>query len=148
MQTHYPMKWNVHDSKWDGNLQNAKIEDIFTSGLNCVRGAAARAIGDLLWIRGDLLNFFKQTIEALVNDHHIVVRTSVIYALIPIINLDKDLAIRWFIKAVENDLRVILSRCGFQFISYTIRTHFSSIYPVIKAMIESDNVEIAKESWC
>jgi hypothetical protein len=138
-----PNVLNVHDSKWDGNLQNTKIEDIFTSGLNCVRGTAAHAIGDLLWAKGDLLNDFKQTIEVLVNDQHIVVRMAVIYALIPIINLDKDLAVRWFIKATENDLRVVLSQYGFKFISYTVRTHYSSIYPVIKAMIESDNIEIA-----
>ncbi|WP_430109648.1 hypothetical protein [Paenibacillus sp. B1-33] len=138
-----PNELNVHDSKWDGDLQNAKIEDIFTSGLNCVRGAAAQAIANVLWNNGRLLEFFEKAIESLVTDQHIVVRMASVYTLLPVLNLDKDLAVQWFLKAVEGDLRVVVSRYGTRFISYAIRTHFSSIAPVIRSMVESDNAEVA-----
>ncbi|WP_372814943.1 hypothetical protein [Paenibacillus sp.] len=138
-----PNELNVHDSKWDGQLQNARIEDIFTSGLNCVRGTAARAIANVLWNNGTLLKFFEKAIDSLVTDQHIVVRMAAVYTLLPVLNIDKKLAVRLFQKVVESDLRVVISRYGFQFISHTIKTHFSSISPIINSMIESDDVEIA-----
>lgn len=139
-----PNELSVYDVEWDGNIQNVKMDSLLNSSINCVRGAAAHAICLLLWKNGDLLEFFKKAIDTLVNDQHIVVRMAVVPALVPIINLDKDLAVRWFIKAAETDGRVALTSHGFRFISYTVRTHFSSLYPVIKAMIESENVDIVR----
>ncbi len=141
----WPNELNVHESKWDGKLQNARIEDIFTSGLNCVRGTAAQAIANILWNNGALLKFFEKAIASLVTDQHIVVRMAALYTLLPVLNLDRDLAVRWFQKAVEGDLRIVMSRYGLRFISHTIRTHFSTIAPIIHSMIESDDAEIVSQ---
>jgi hypothetical protein len=140
-----PNELNVHDSKWDGNLSNAKIEDIFTSGLNCVRGTAAQAIANVLWNNGTLLKFFEKAIASLVTDQHIVVRMAALCTLLPVLNLDRDLAVRWFQKAVEGDLRVVMSRYGLRFISHTIRTQFTTIATIIHSMLESDDAEIVSQ---
>jgi hypothetical protein len=137
-----PENLNVHHSNWDGKLQNAKIEDIFTSGLNCVRGTAAQAIASILWKKGEQLKFFSIVIESLVTDQHIVVRMAALSILLPVLNINRDLAIQWFRKAVDCDPRIVMSRYGLRIINHTIKSHFSTIAPIIQLMIDSNNADI------
>lgn len=62
-----------------------------SNALNCVRGQAARAIGQLLWEDGNLFVQFREVIEKLVFDKNPVVRFAVLYALWPSYNIEQEL---------------------------------------------------------
>lgn len=140
-----PGKLNVYSSGWDGDMSNVSIDDLSTNTYNSVRGVAAHAIGNLLWEHPQLLPKFESSLDSLVNDPHPVIRMAAIYPLLPVINIDKGLAVRWFLQIPQGDFRTIASHYGVKFISYMIRSHYMELKPIIQAMLGSTNEEVSKK---
>ncbi len=137
-------KLNVHSSGWNGNMDTTSMNDLFNNTINSVRGVAAHAIGELLWENPLLLPKLKPAIDSLVIDPHIVIRMAAVYPLLPVFNIDKDLAIQWFHIIAIEDIRAIASRYGIKFMSYMMRTHHRDLEPIVKAMLSSYNEEVSK----
>jgi len=137
-----PGKLNVHCDK---SAIEAPVDILFQNTMNCVRGMAARAIKFLLWEHPELLENLRPGIEALVRDHHPVVRMAAAEMLLPVLNIDKDHAVEWFVLACEKDLRVAASPRGIRFYNYTIPSHIDRLAPIIRKMIFSQWDDVSKE---
>lgn len=137
-----PTKLNIYCDK---NTEEATIDILFQNTINCVRGVAAEAIGSLLWNHTDWLERLKPGIASLVNDPHPAVRMASINTLLPVLNIDRDLAVAWFCKACESDLRVAASPRAVEFFNYTIESHFDQIAPIIRLMVRSPLEEVSQE---
>ncbi|MDO9585366.1 MAG: HEAT repeat domain-containing protein, partial [Syntrophales bacterium] len=137
-----PSKLNIHCDK---KTNEASVEILFRNTINCVRGVAAEAIGGLLWSHTDWLDRLRPGIASLVNDPHPAVRMASMDALQPVINIDKDLAVAWFCKACENDLRVAASPKAVFFFNYTVASHFEQIAPIIREMVRSPLDDVSQK---
>jgi hypothetical protein len=137
-----PGKLNVHCDK---TADEASVDMLFQNTINCVRGVAAEAIGQLLWHHTDLLERLRPAIESLVKDPHPAVRMASIDALLPVLNIDKELAVVWFCNACADDLRVAASPKAVFFFNYTVSSHFGRIAPLIRAMVSSTLDEVSQE---
>ena len=76
-----------------------------SNALNCVRGQAARAIGNLLWEDKILITEFREVIERLVVDKNPAVRFAALYALWASYNIEREWAEEKIIKIYESDIR-------------------------------------------
>ncbi|WP_054693006.1 HEAT repeat domain-containing protein [Desulfosarcina cetonica] len=138
-------KLNLHCDK---HCDEASVQILFQNTINCVRGVAAEAIGSLLWENNGLLKQVRPGIEALVQDPHPAVRMAAIEAIEPVLNFDRDLAVQWFCKACENDLRVPASPRATRFFNYVIPSHIEQVAPIIRQMVVSPLEEVALEGAC
>ena len=118
---------------------------LFANTINCVRGVAAEAIGALLWDHGDWLDRLRPGIDALVKDSHPVVRMAAIEALLPVVNIDRDLAVDWFCQTCGDDLRVAASPRAVRFFNSTFGSHAEKLLPLVRAMANSDLDEVSQE---
>ena len=129
----------------DKSADEASVDMLLQNTINCVRGNAARAIQLLLWEHPDLLEKLRPAIEALVRDHHPAVRMAATEMLLPVLNIDKDQAVEWFVLACEKDPRVAASPRGIRFYNYTIPSHIERLAPIIQQMVLSPWDDVAKE---
>ncbi|MBC8876615.1 MAG: hypothetical protein H8E44_44875 [Planctomycetes bacterium] len=130
----------------DFDEAKASVDNLLQNSLNCVRGVAAHAIGAQLRNNSQLLERFKETIEQLVHDPHPVVRTAAVEACLPVLGIDKDLAIDWFCKASANDLRVAASRAGVYYFNCGMESHQKKLAPLVRQMLESERDDVAQEA--
>lgn len=137
-----PGKLNVYCDK---SADEASVDTLFQNTINCVRGVAACAIKLLLWEHQNLLETLRPGIESLVRDHHPAIRMAAAEMLLPVLNIDKDLAVEWYVIACEEDLRVAASPRGAQFYNYTIPSHIDSIGPIIQKIVLSPWDDVAEE---
>ena len=137
-----PSKLNIHCDK---TRDEATVNILFQNTINCVRGVAAEAIGSLLWDHADWLDRLKTGIASLVNDPHPAVRMASIDALLPVLNIDRDLAVAWFCKACESDLRVAASPRAVHFFNPTVESHLDQIAPIIQAMVRSPLDDVSEQ---
>jgi len=137
-----PGKLNLHCDK---SVDEAPVDILFQNTMNCVRGMAARTIKLLLWEHPQLFEKLRPGIEALIRDHHPVVRMAAAEMLLPVLNIDKDQAVEWFVLACEKDLRVAASPRGIRFYNYTIPSHIDRLDPIIRQMISSPWDDVSKE---
>lgn len=135
-------KLNMYRTEWDGNFKTLTTRELFDNSINCVRGVAVEAIGSLLWSKPDLLNVLEGTIEKVTNDPHPSVRISVIGMLLPVINIDKEKAVKWFIKNTKDDLRVISEVYAIPFMNYTIKENHDLLGAVLERMLNSEYDEV------
>lgn len=71
----------------------ASVSSLLTNSLNTVRSVAMLAIGQQIRNHADLLDFFRVLIERLCEDPSPVVRTAVVEACLPILDIERDFAI-------------------------------------------------------
>lgn len=74
--------------------------------LNCVRGSAALAIGNLLWNDKQLFGYFKDSITHLCEDVNPAVKLATLDVLFPVYNIDRAWAIEKIIKMLKSDYRI------------------------------------------
>ena len=129
----------------DKSSDEATVDILSENSINCVRGAAAGAIGELLWERKDRLEQVRSGIESLIHDPHPAVRIAAIESVEPVLNIDKGLAVHWFCEACKDDLRVAASRRASRFFNYIIPSHINKIGPMIQRMVLSSLDEVANE---
>lgn len=127
----------------DKNSNEATVETLYRNTINCVRGVAAGAVGKLLWERKNRLALVRPGVESLIQDPHPVVRMAAIEAIEPVVNIDKGLAVLWFCKACQDDLRVAASPRGVVFFNYTVAGHIDQVGPIIQKMVHSPLDDVA-----
>lgn len=77
-----------------------------SNALNCVRGSAASAIGNLLWNNKQLFEYFKDTVTHLCEDVNPAVRLATLDILFPVYNIDRVWAVEKIIKMLKRDYRL------------------------------------------
>lgn len=92
------------------NRTEMNSKELISKSLNCAKGHAVSAIGNLLWDNKNLLADFKETIDKLTLDKDAVVRMACFYALWPIYNIDREWAESRILRVYESDIRM----AGFQ----------------------------------
>jgi hypothetical protein len=70
---------------------------------------------------------------------------AAIEPLLPVINIDKDKAVAWFVIACAGDLRVAASPRAVYFYNYVLPSHFEQVSPIIREMLRSRWDDVAKE---
>jgi len=138
-------KLNVGSSEHGFDYEKASIHDLLNNALNCVRGAAGRAIAALLWEHRDWLPRLRPGIESLVRDPHPAVRVAAVEACRAVLGIDKDLAVRWFCIASRDDLRVAACQRAVAVFNRAFQTHHVQITPLVLAMYGSERDEVAEE---
>lgn len=111
----------------------------------CVRGLAAQAISSLLWENPELLEKLRPGILSLIRDGNPAVRMAAANMLIPIINIDKDLAVEWFCEACNDELRAAASIDNTKFFNYTTPSHIKQLAPLLKEMASSEWEDVSEE---
>jgi hypothetical protein len=133
---------NIHcDQKSD----EASIEILFQNTVNCVRGKAADAIGQLLWENKQRFDEVRPGIESLIRDSHPVVRMAALEAIEPVMNIDRHLAVHWFCETCKKDLRVAASPRALHFFNHTVPNHIDQVGPIIEQMVFSNLDDVAEE---
>ena len=137
-----PEKLNVHPSESGNETRYASVHTLETNALNCVRGEAARAIGALLWRHSDWYEMLLPRIESLVIDPHPAVRIAALEACLPLLNFDKDRAVKLFLLACQDDLRIAVCRHAGYFFNNAIKSHSEQLAPLVLKMLVAKNEEV------
>lgn len=77
--------------------------EIHNAGLNSVRGMAAESIGKMIYYNKDLITYFLPTLNKMVNDSSIAVRSRVARTLIMLLGHNNDLALELFKKLLNTE---------------------------------------------
>jgi hypothetical protein len=129
----------------DKSVDEATVAMLLQDTINCVRGVAAEAIGQLLWHHCDWLDRLEPGIAALVSDPHPVVRMAALYALLPVVNIDAERAVAWFCAASQDDPRIPASAPGIRFLNGTMPRYAGQLSLSIRNMVESSRPEVAHQ---
>ena len=134
---------NKGTNNFDANQSTPS--DLTTNSLNSVRAAAGLAIGSLLRNKPEYLTRFMPSLESLCQDGHPAVRTAAVTACLPVLQHDKDVALKLFVKACRSDLRVAATHHAVYFFNTGMATHASTLCPLVDAMLQSEMPEVSRE---
>jgi hypothetical protein len=112
--------------------------DIFTAGLNSVRGAAAIAMARIFFESGVTVSRLIPILEKMVRDPSVAVRACVAETLIAVLRYDRDLAVRLFLDLTKTEDVFLATRDSDRFLHYGLQTHSSDLIPVVERMLRSD----------
>ena len=118
--------------------------DILTHGINTTRGRTAEAIRDLIQRDATYVKRFQPTLERLVNDQSISVRTCAASTLLAVAQHDTPLALNLFDKLVTSDDRLLATHYVDQFLFYGMGQHFDRLRPYVERMLKSKEPKVAE----
>jgi len=140
-----PGKLNMYPTSEGDDASKASVHTLLDNALNCVRGIAGLAIGALLWEYPNWLDRLCPGIESLVKDPHPAVRVAALEACLPVININKDLAVEFFVTACQDDIRVAASRFAVYHFNSCLQNYFKELSAIILRMLGSKYDEVAEE---
>jgi len=113
--------------------------DLITTAINSVRGAAADAVGALLFDDVKRLECFSPYLERMVRDRTAVVRCTTSHALLALYNIDEARAVRLFLVLTDcEDDSLLETHYVERFMYYANIRHFNEVRPVLRRMLDSD----------
>jgi hypothetical protein len=121
-----------------------------TEAINTVRGCAAGAIATLLFENRALINQLEPAIRQLAADKVGCVRAAVVGAILPVVNVNRDLAVDLFLAATaETGDAVLRTRYARRLIGYLISSHLDRLKPLIARMVSSLDRLVSEDgaSW-
>lgn len=123
--------------------EDRTVEDLETTAINYVRGPAAQAIRSLLFHDAGLLDRCRPAIEALIADPHPGVRIAATGICLAAWNVDRGLAVDWFLKICEcDDDRILPSHIAVRFVNYAQEGFLNRLKPTITRMVNSEVDEV------
>lgn len=126
------------------SIENRSVHDLDVGSINSVRGVSAVAISHLLYDHHELLPAFRSVIEALIGDTNPSVLVAATQICLPIWNIDKDLSVELFVRAVSKDLRVGASRHARRMFNLCVPKYQDRVEPIIRDMANSSIEEVAE----
>jgi len=128
----------IYSNKKAGG-EHVSVPDYDGCAINSVRPLAAGAIGHILYDNHELFEEFESTITSLVADSSPIVRIGAISACLPILNFDRDKAVKLFLAACDfNDaahrIGILGSRNTNRFLRYALQFHLEDLAPIVLAM--------------
>ena len=116
--------------------------DPYTAGINSTRGAAAKAIGRLLFDKYARFGRLQHAIDSLVHNSSTAVRSCTLLALIAVLSIDVPKAVAWFKECVGGDSAILATPHVSQFIHYAGRDDYAGLRPVLDAMLASSDEKV------
>jgi hypothetical protein len=118
--------------------------DILTHGINTTRGRTAEAIRDLIQQDATYVTRFRPTLERLVNDQSISVRTCAASTVLAVARHDMPLALDLFDKLAASDDKLFATHYVDQFLFYGMGQHFDRLRPYVERMLKSKALKVAE----
>lgn len=114
--------------------------DPFTAGLNSVRGAAACALADVIFADPARLLRLSTSLERLVAEPLISVRSCIAAILVAVLGQDRALAVDLFSRLCQVDDDALLgTRFIERFLYFALATDFEALQPILERMLDSSN---------
>jgi hypothetical protein len=132
------------DSDPSGTDNENEGNELVNRGINTVRGSGADAVARLLFKHSGLVGHLRPTIDRLIVDASLSVRAVAIHALIALLNVDRESAVRSFLAICENEPRVWGSHHVEHFIYYSTFTHYAKIRDLLIKMAFGPDSEVKK----
>lgn len=135
------------DPREDGQVVPNETEDrLEIEAINTARACAAATLEAILFRSPTLLPHLRPTIEHLIRDQVSAVRVAAIGTLHPVLNIDRNQAVAWFLDACTGAQdEVLASRSARQFLAYAIQSHGPQLDSIFDRMLRSTNPSIAAE---
>lgn len=130
--------WSVE--AWEGKPYYAG--DIHTHGINTTRGRAAEAIRNLILRDARYITRFRSTLDRLVRDQSLSVRSCVASTLLAVARHDVPLALQLFKRLAATDERLLHTPYSERFIYYGLREHFEELRPFVETMLRSSTLDV------
>jgi hypothetical protein len=118
--------------------------DILNHGINTTRGRVAKAIRDLIITDGSYIARFRVTLDQLVVDRLLGVRSCVASSLLAVAHYDSQLALELFLMLAVADDRLLATPYAERFIYYSLREHFLVLRPLVERMLRSTDADVSR----
>jgi hypothetical protein len=113
--------------------------------MSTARGCAAEALATVIFQRRAVSPDVRSAIEHLVTDPVPAIRVAAIGTLIPVLNIDREQAAAWFLRACDGTLdQVLASHNAQRFMSYTISTNTQQFDDIMNRMHRSTRAAVAE----
>ena len=122
----------------------ATVDDLWQNSINCVRGIATIAIGQLLWSHPEKLEQLMPTLGEIANDPHPSVRIALLETGRFLLNNNKELAVKLFLTACKDDLRVAACPYAVDYFNCCIQDYTQDLSSIIIDMMNSQLEEVAE----
>ena len=118
--------------------------DIHSAGINSTRGNALGAIAKLIFADSDHAAFFQDSLQKIVTDSSLAVRSCAAEILIAVINYDRSFAVRLFQQLCDTDELLLGTYPVERFLYYALQSHFQELKPILDRAITSTVLSVAK----
>jgi hypothetical protein len=119
------------------DTEEPSVEMLWQNTLNCVRSAAAVALGYVLFRAPNLADEILPTIQSLVTDRHIVVRMASVHSLSALYRQQPERAVELFLKATRGDERVAAIPYASRFLGRSYRALGGQLQELLPSLLES-----------
>ncbi|MFG1591946.1 hypothetical protein [Halobacteriovorax sp. CON-3] len=123
---------------------NSSPDNLYSTTINSVRGAALEAVGALLWGDKSLFNMVENEIDTLLNEKHPAVLLGLHSIILPVLNIDRDKSLDWFLQITKEDLRIGCSRQAVNFFNYMISSRNQKLCNLIVKMLDSNHIKVVE----
>lgn len=137
---------NPDKESWDVPAREGQNldRDVFHAGLNSDRGAAAFHISELVFDSTKYFDYFRPTLELMVQDPSAAVRSCVAQGLTASLNHDREWAVRQFLQLCESRDELLGTHTIERFLWYAVSTHFDQLQPLLDRMMNSEHLQTAQ----
>ncbi len=115
--------------------------DPLMAGINSVRGEAAWAIGGLLFANHSNWPKVQVAVESLCGDRSIAVRSCAVKCTLAILNIDRNEAVRLFLKIADDAEAVLSTGEVDSFLHHGVQTHYTRLRPLLLRMLNHPDNE-------
>lgn len=110
-------------------------------GINSVRGAAAEALGSLLFADQSYFSEIEPAVLSVVRDRSVAVRSCALVCLLAMLNFDRGRAVELFIEICEGADALLNTHYAEQFIYHATYDQYTALKPVLLRMLQSGDVK-------
>lgn len=125
--------------------------DMFMFGMDTTRGRAALTLGDLISRDEARVPVLQETLERIVEDTSVAVRSCIAQTLIAVLMRNRDLAVQLFISLCDADTALLGTERVERFLQYATLTHFQQLEYILEQMFgssDSDTVAAGARLAC
>lgn len=119
--------------------------DYDAAAINCTRGIALQTIERLLFDFPRLFPAFESIVRRAILDPSPIIRVAAAGTCLPILNIDRGLAVELFLTSVSGVPQVLASHHIAEFIRYALSSHFPQLEALLNGMAKSETSRIATE---
>jgi hypothetical protein len=124
-------------------LSSNRELDYDAESMNCTRGTAVGAIGQLLFAEPCQVGGFEPALRRAAGDAHPAVRVAAVEACLPVLNADRNLAVDLFLAACTGPDEMLASRWVSEFVRYSLWSHHRELGPLLRRMAGSSVPTVA-----
>ena len=132
--------WRTQASSGEEYCYNG---DILTNGINTNRGRAAQAMARLIEIDHKIIAYLQPTLEKMVQDPSIAVRSCVAQTLLAVLRHDRDFAVELFRQLCNTEDSLYQTRFIERFLVFALQTHFQELSQILERMVVSQVPDVA-----